>query len=306
MESATVKRSERRRPRPTAPASRSRTRRPGRRSPTSPSSSADDVAALVAAARAAQPAWEAAGFEERGADPDGRPRLDGRQRRARRRDDLRRDRPARRRDAVRRALLRGQRARVLGQAGAATTSPTRTIESASPFVRGGRKLKVRYAPVGVVGVIGPWNFPLNNSFGDCIPALAAGNAVVLKPSEITPLTSLLMAEMLAEAGLPEGVFTVATGRGETGAALVDLVDYVMFTGSVKTGKQVMEQAAETLTPVSPRARRQGPDDRPRRRRPRARRQRRRLLRPQQLRPGLHLGRADLRRGRRSTTSSSSG
>ena len=63
---------------------------------------------------------------------------------------------------------------------------------------------VRYAPLGVVGVIGPWNYPLNNSFGDCIPALAAGNAVVLKPSEVTPLTSLLMAEMLAECGLPDG------------------------------------------------------------------------------------------------------
>jgi acyl-CoA reductase-like NAD-dependent aldehyde dehydrogenase/choline dehydrogenase-like flavoprotein len=123
------------------------------------------------------------------------------------------------------------------------------VESASAFVRG-RKLKIRYAPVGVVGVIGPWNFPLNNSFGDCIPALMAGNAVVLKPSEVTPLTSLLMAEMLGEVGLPEGVFQVATGRGETGAALVDLVDFVMFTGSVATGKKVMAKAAETLTPVS--------------------------------------------------------
>ena len=114
----------------------------------------------------------------------------------------------------------------------------------------GRKLVVRYAPLGVVGVIGPWNYPLNNSFGDCIPALAAGNAVVLKPSEITPLTSLLMAEMLAECGIPDGVFQVATGRGETGAALIDEVDYVMFTGSVATGKKVMAQAAQTLTPVS--------------------------------------------------------
>ena len=68
----------------------------------------------------------------------------------------------------------------------------------------GRRLVVRYAPLGVVGVIGPWNYPLNNSFGDCIPALAAGNAVVLKPSEVTPLTSLLMAEMLAECGHPGG------------------------------------------------------------------------------------------------------
>ena len=123
------------------------------------------------------------------------------------------------------------------------------IESASPFVRG-RRLVVRYAPIGVVGVIGPWNYPLNNSFGDCIPALAAGNAVVLKPSEVTPLTSLLMAEMLAECELPECVFQVATGRGETGAALVDEVDMVMFTGSVDTGKRVMARAAQTLTPVS--------------------------------------------------------
>ena len=109
---------------------------------------------------------------------------------------------------------------------------------------------VRYAPLGVVGVIGPWNYPLNNSFGDCIPALAAGNAVVLKPSEVTPLTSLLMAEMLAACGIPEGAFQVATGRGETGAALVDEVDMVMFTGSVETGKRVMARAAQTLTPVS--------------------------------------------------------
>jgi acyl-CoA reductase-like NAD-dependent aldehyde dehydrogenase/choline dehydrogenase-like flavoprotein len=123
------------------------------------------------------------------------------------------------------------------------------IESASPYVRG-RRLVVRYEPVGLVGVIGPWNYPLNNSFGDCIPALAAGNSVILKPSEYTPLTSLLMAQMLSECGLPDGVFQVATGRGQTGAALVDEADYVMFTGSVETGKKVMARAANTLTPVS--------------------------------------------------------
>ena len=75
------------------------------------------------------------------------------------------------------------------------------IRSSSPFLLG-KKLVVRYRPIGVVGVIGPWNYPLTNSFGDCIPALAAGNAVVLKPSEITPLTSLLMGEALEECGLP--------------------------------------------------------------------------------------------------------
>src|SRR3954454_24077109 len=123
------------------------------------------------------------------------------------------------------------------------------VRTSSILVKG-KKLISRYRPVGLVGVIGPWNYPLTNSFGDCVPALAAGNAVILKPSEETPLTSLLMAEMLTECGIPEGVFQVATGRGETGAALVDEVDMIMFTGSTRTGKRVMERAAQTLTPVS--------------------------------------------------------
>jgi acyl-CoA reductase-like NAD-dependent aldehyde dehydrogenase len=113
-----------------------------------------------------------------------------------------------------------------------------------------QKLVVRYQPLGLIGVIGPWNYPLTNSFGDCIPALAAGNAVILKPSEVTPLTSLLMAEALRECGLPEHVYQVATGRGETAEALIDEVDMVMFTGSTATGKKVMARAAETITPVS--------------------------------------------------------
>jgi len=123
------------------------------------------------------------------------------------------------------------------------------VRSANPFVAG-RKLVVRYAPLGLVGIIGPWNYPLTNSFGDCIPALAAGNAVILKPSEVTPLTSLLMAAGMRECGLPENVFQVATGYGETGQALIDEVDMVMFTGSTATGRKVMERAARTLTPVS--------------------------------------------------------
>ena len=113
----------------------------------------------------------------------------------------------------------------------------------------GRKLVVRYEPVGVVGVIGPWNYPLTNSFGDCIPALAAGNSAVLKPASLTPLTSLLMAEGLRECGLPEDVFIVAPGGGSVGEALIDEVDFVMFTGSTEVGKKVMERAAQTLTPV---------------------------------------------------------
>ena len=123
------------------------------------------------------------------------------------------------------------------------------VKTASPFAKG-RKLVVRYAPLGVVGVIGPWNYPLTNSFGDCIPALMAGNAVLLKPSEVTPLTSMLMGEMLRECGLPEDVYQVLPGYGETAAAMIDEVDFVMFTGSTATGKKVMERAAQTLTPVS--------------------------------------------------------
>ena len=123
------------------------------------------------------------------------------------------------------------------------------VRSASPFAKG-RKLIVRYEPVGVVGVIGPWNYPLINSFGDCIPALIAGNSVLLKPSEVTPLTSMLMGEMLRECGLPEDVYQVVPGYGETAEALIDEVDFVMFTGSTATGKKVMARAAETLTPVA--------------------------------------------------------
>ena len=100
-----------------------------------------------------------------------------------------------------------------------------------------------------MGVIGPWNYPLTNSFGDCIPALMAGNSVLLKPSEVTPLTSMLMGEMLRQCGLPEDVYQVVPGYGETAQALIDEVDFVMFTGSTATGKKVMERAARTLTPV---------------------------------------------------------
>jgi acyl-CoA reductase-like NAD-dependent aldehyde dehydrogenase len=114
----------------------------------------------------------------------------------------------------------------------------------------GRRLVTRYAPRGLVGIIGPWNFPLLNSFGDAIPALAAGNSVLLKPSELTPLTSLLVAEGLRACELPDGVFAVATGGAKTGEELIDLVDFVMFTGSTATGRKVAVRAAQSLTPCS--------------------------------------------------------
>ena len=122
------------------------------------------------------------------------------------------------------------------------------IKSSQILVKG-KKLISRYRPLGLIGVIGPWNYPLTNSFGDCIPALMAGNSVILKPSEVTPLTSLLMAEGLRECGLPENVFQIATGRGDTGAALIEHVDMIMFTGSTKTGRKVAEAAARRLIPA---------------------------------------------------------
>jgi acyl-CoA reductase-like NAD-dependent aldehyde dehydrogenase len=124
-----------------------------------------------------------------------------------------------------------------------------TFRPHSPFLFGAKAV-LRYRPYGVVGVIGPWNYPLVNNFGDAIPALMAGNAVVLKPSSVTPMTSLLIAEGWAEVDAPEDAYSVATGSGGAGSALIDFVDMVHFTGSTETGKKVMAQAAETITPVT--------------------------------------------------------
>src|SRR5205085_10021046 len=106
-------------------------------------------------------------------------------------------------------------------------------------------------PVGVVGVISPWNYPLTLSISDAVPAIAAGNAVVLKADSKTPFSSLMGLELLEEAGLPKDVLQVVTGSGaELGPDLIDRVDYVMFTGSTEVGRKVASQAAERLVPSS--------------------------------------------------------
>jgi acyl-CoA reductase-like NAD-dependent aldehyde dehydrogenase len=113
-----------------------------------------------------------------------------------------------------------------------------------------KKLRVQYRPYPVVGVISPWNYPLLLSMGDAIPALLAGCAVVIKPSEITPIgLGEVIEAWKSEIGAPD-VFDVVNGMGETGSALVDEVDFVQFTGSDRTAKKVLARAAETLTPVS--------------------------------------------------------
>jgi acyl-CoA reductase-like NAD-dependent aldehyde dehydrogenase len=208
---------------------------------------ASELSELAARAREAQPQWEAIGFE-------------GRARIMRRAQKWMLDHADRVLDAVvsetgktyEDAQLAdlGYTASALGfwaKEGPKYLADERVPSWNNP-VAAGKKLIIRYIPLGVVGVIGPWNYPIANSFGDCIPALMAGNSVILKPSEVTPLSSALMAEMLTECGLPEHVFTVATGEGSTGAALIAEVDCVMFTGSSTTGQAVLKAAADALIP----------------------------------------------------------
>jgi succinate-semialdehyde dehydrogenase / glutarate-semialdehyde dehydrogenase len=106
-------------------------------------------------------------------------------------------------------------------------------------------------PLGVVGIIAPWNYPLTLSISDAIPALAAGNAVVLKPDGQTPFTALWGVAALEEAGLPADLMQVVTGSGaELGPHLIEAADYMMFTGSTATGRSVAEQAGRNLIGAS--------------------------------------------------------
>jgi acyl-CoA reductase-like NAD-dependent aldehyde dehydrogenase len=123
-----------------------------------------------------------------------------------------------------------------------------TIPVAGPFLN-----YTLREPVGVVGCITPWNFPLSLATWKVAPALACGNAVILKPAEQTPLTAIRLGELAAEVGFPAGVLNVVPGFGETaGAALVRHpdVDAIAFTGSTEVGKIVMREAADTLKKVS--------------------------------------------------------
>jgi len=208
----------------------------------------DGVGELVARARAIQPSWEALGYDGRGAIM-----LEMRAWMARNRERIIEtvceENGKTWEDAQAGELLYNLDALGFWAKKASKYLADEKVRPHSPFLLG-NKLVERYRPFGVVGIIGPWNYPLTNNFGDAIPALMAGNTVVLKPSSLTPLTSLLIAEGLSESGLPEDVFLVATGSGDTGSALVDCADFVHFTGSTEVGKKVLAQAAETLTPVT--------------------------------------------------------
>lgn len=138
-------------------------------------------------------------------------------------------------------------------AGWATKIEGRTIPVSVPWAPGARfhAFTLR-EPVGVCAQIIPWNFPLVMAAFKVAPALACGNTVILKPAEQTPLTALLLAEVIAEAGVPDGVVNVLTGFGNVGAALSahDGVDKVAFTGSTEVGKKIVNAASGNLKKVS--------------------------------------------------------
>ncbi len=113
-----------------------------------------------------------------------------------------------------------------------------------PVVSSSTEIRV---PKGVVGIIAPWNFPFATGLSDAIPALMAGNAVVVKPDNKTALSPLYGVRLLEEAGLPKGLFQVVCGEGpDVGPTLIDNADYVMFTGSTATGRVIGERAGRNL------------------------------------------------------------
>jgi succinate-semialdehyde dehydrogenase/glutarate-semialdehyde dehydrogenase len=118
------------------------------------------------------------------------------------------------------------------------------VRGALPLLTRVRQLR---HPVGVVGVIAPWNYPLTLAVSDAVPGLIAGNAVVIKPDVQTSFTAAWVASLMQQAGLPDGVFQVVTGDGaQTGPVLIDAVDHVIFTGSTRVGRVVAEQCARRL------------------------------------------------------------
>ncbi|MDV6378662.1 aldehyde dehydrogenase family protein [Sporosarcina sp. GW1-11] len=120
------------------------------------------------------------------------------------------------------------------------------ITSSIPFLQ----IEGEYKPYSLVGVISPWNFPLLLSLIDAIPALLAGSAVIIKPSEFTPRFIEPLLETIADVPVLQGVLNVVTGAGETGRDIVNEVDLVAFTGSVKTGRLVGEACSKRFIPVS--------------------------------------------------------
>ena len=215
-----------------------------------PAATAADVQAAILRARAAQPAWNAIGGKARARILSKFLELLNRQR------------------SEVAALITSEAGKpeveaLLTELIPALDSAQFCAENAEKFLRPERirhrnpimKTKQGYLlrePHGVIGIISPWNYPFSIPTTEVLAALAMGNAVVLKPSELTPLCALRLQVMLRQAGVPDGVFEVVVGDGSAGAALIadaQPVDKIVFTGSVRTGKQVAQAAAAKLIPV---------------------------------------------------------
>ncbi|PZG07027.1 aldehyde dehydrogenase family protein [Nonomuraea aridisoli] len=201
-----------------------------------------DVDRAVAAARAAFPGWAAV-------DPAERARIVGRVA-----DGLRA-----RTEEIAATITREMGAPITLSRTAQAGFPVKVAASFAELAAGfawteriGDSLVVR-EPIGVVGAITPWNFPLQQVVSKLAPALLAGDTVVLKPSEIAPLTTPILAEVVAEAGVPAGVFNIVHGTGPAvGAAIAAHpgVDMVSFTGSTRAGRQVSAAASQTVKRVT--------------------------------------------------------
>jgi acyl-CoA reductase-like NAD-dependent aldehyde dehydrogenase len=124
------------------------------------------------------------------------------------------------------------------------------VEQRRPLFPLVQSARVYHQSLGLVGFITPWNYPLYNALTDLIPALLAGNACLLKPSERTPLTARYAVDLMHQAGIPDDVVQIITGDASTGTTLIDQVDFIAFTGSVDTGRKVGARAAKRLIPFS--------------------------------------------------------
>ncbi len=207
----------------------------------------NEVRAFVARARRAQPAWEALGFDAR---------AEVMQRALK----LLLEKQEHYIETIRSETGRSRVETIMMEMFPACDSLSYFSKNAKKLLRDERpslhllktkKLIVTYRPLGVVGIITPWNGPFILSLNPTVQALMAGNAVVLKPSEVTPFSGRLVGDLFTLAGLPPDVLTVLEGDGETGAALVDAgVNKIMFTGSVPTGRKIGEACGRNLIPCS--------------------------------------------------------
>jgi len=206
--------------------------------------SAEDVGAAVARARAAQPAWAARSFAERSQV-------------MRRALEILVARPDDFAAVIQRETGKSKVEALMMEVFASCDSLTYWSKRAAKILKDRKvrmhllgpmkTLRITYRPLGVIGIVTPWNGPFVLSLNPTVQALMAGNTVVLKPSEASPMSGKLVADLFQEAGLPPGVLDVVLGDGETGEALVNAdVDKISFTGSVATGRRIAETCGRRL------------------------------------------------------------